>query len=807
MPVPNIQIVIEADETGVTAALDQIKERAAALPPTFQQVGSAGDNASSQIVSGFEHSRESARLLREETGIFLPRALQGLIAQSQILGPLLSAAFSGLAVVGFGEIMLSVGKRVLGVAEEISGAKERMKEMEEATLALGKAEHDLAEATKTYVEQLRYAGLEGSKLNEAEVADAHIQVATFQAKVAGLQALRVAVEQTSHETIETWKGDAETGSGVWVQEMSKAAKDAQVQLKSIDTEIAVFQTAVAKSNTELLKAEEVLNKVYGEETRQQIRATTEAEKQLEKQREENDKARQKGMEQLDKQLVDDMEAQKKADDYWATQKSENRKKAMAEIDAEMMVNIEADQKVAEEGRKSAEKYAQEWTRARDTMANSLNSFFSELTSGNIGQAFLRQFEKLVSQMVATWLMGIQGMGNAVTRGGGIFGDLLGFASGGGPLFGGRSFFGSGATAAGGALSGISGGGFDSSIFGSPGGGGFTGPEASMLGLPLSAGTGGGALAGILPAGATAFGSGISGAGGAASGIAGGGGLLSGIESLLPLGALAGGTALLAKGGIAGMLGAGLTGFGAGSIAGSLIGSLGGITPILGAIAPFLGPIGAGIGLIAGLISLFTGGGKLKEQQSQVANQEELALSNLENAFGLHQIDYNSAIAQAEQIRQSFTQQQEQLQQGGSVGRVDPQVNRAEANIRGLEQVRQNALAAAQTFGPAQFDRGGYVDPSLAGVAPGFRAAMHFAMGGAVPAIVHAGEYVLNAGAVSNIGRGTLDRWNSGESGGTHIHLNISALDGKSVEELFMPGGEAFRGLTRNIRRAVFEGRL
>jgi len=321
--------------------------------------------------------------------------------------------------------------------------------------------------------------------------------------------------------------------------------------------------------------------------------------------------------------------------------------------------------------------------------------------------------------------------------------------------------------------------------------------------------GGGALGAILPAGARSGFAGMVGAGG------GSGGLLSMLGSLLPIGALAGGSALSGMGGIPGVFGGAAMGYGAGAIAGPLMqslsesgylsGALGlGTASLLGTIGSFLGPIGAGIGLIGGLIGLFTGNGQLKTQQANLQNQELIALTNLENAFSLHQIDYNSAISQCEQIRQSYTSQQEALQKGGSVGRVDAVVNDAEQNINNIEQQRQNVLGAAPGYGPAQFEKGGFVHPSMARLAPpGFAPAMHFATGGAVPAIVHAGEYVLNAGAVRRAGVPALDNLNGGGgAGGGDIH--IYANDAKSFEEM-LNSHDHRRALVRTLQRFRREG--
>jgi len=148
-----------------------------------------------------------------------------------------------------------------------------------------------------------------------------------------------------------------------------------------------------------------------------------------------------------------------------------------------------------------------------------------------------------------------------------------------------------------------------------------------------------------------------------------------------------------------------------------------------------------------------------------------------------------------------------IQKGGGHSRVDPWINAFEQHIYQEEHQRQNELAAAAKYGPPQFRYGGFVDASLSRSIPGFAPALHFGVGGAVPAMLHAGEFVMRPEAVQRIGRAHLEAENAGRAGGTHIHLTVNALDGKSVEELFDPSGVAFRGLSRNIARAVAEGRL
>jgi len=100
--------------------------------------------------------------------------------------------------------------------------------------------------------------------------------------------------------------------------------------------------------------------------------------------------------------------------------------------------------------------------------------------------------------------------------------------------------------------------------------------------------------------------------------------------------------------------------------------------------------------------------------------------------------------------------------------------------------RQSAPARGDLFWPAQFRVGGFVDGGGGAIPSWFASsAMHFAGGGAVPAILHEGEFVMRKEAVNIIGRENLANMNagggSGGSGGdVHFHIEINAVDAKSV---------------------------
>ncbi len=814
---PTVQIVIEGDDSGASAALDDLNAKSQQVSSGFAAVGAASDEATGKITAGVTQSRIVTDLM---TGNIM-RAEQALVrlgATTELLGPIFAAAFVPGAVVAFGELLAHISDAIDKAIDKLTGWKAAAEAMNASQGALNKT---LEETNK----QIQAAQRSGATIGMGAQGAALTDLGFSQSDVAKQQALVDSLNQQlskmRNATVTVPGGIGPSGEIISPQtvgqdltdtkkwaDLNAAYTEASDKLKLLQQDASNAAAKVAEIGSDndvsqLLKYNAQMDELIkkNEQYATSVQKTLDLSKQMGSLSEEKNIPGGFPASLMGMPTPYGDESLNFVDTAAATSTQ-----AFQTLDKQMMDNMEADNKVAQNAQEQSTKYAEAWTRARNTMASQLDSFFNELTSGNIAQTFLKQFEKLMSQVVATWMMGIQGMQQAVTRSGGLFGTLMGDF--GGPS-GGGGFFGGGAMPASGAIPGVDASFMNGSDMSSLLGGS-TGPSASMA-LPMSAG-GGGALGAILPAGAR------SGFAGMVGGSAGSGGLLSMLGSLLPIGALAGGSALMGMGGIAGMFGSAGVGYGAGALAGPLMqtlsesgylsGALGlGTASVLSTIGQFLGPIGAGIGLIGGLIGLFTGNGKLKTEQANLQNQELIDLTNLENAFSLHQIDYNSAIAQCEQIRQSYTQQQEALQKGGSVGRVDSVVNDAEQNINNLEAQRENTLNAVGGYGPAQFERGGYVHPSMARLAPpGFAPAMHFATGGAVPAIVHAGEYVLNAGAVNRVGVRNLDAVNGGAGAPIHMENHFHALDAASFEQ-WMSSGDGSKAFSNSIRRAIREGRL
>ncbi len=215
-------------------------------------------------------------------------------------------------------------------------------------------------------------------------------------------------------------------------------------------------------------------------------------------------------------------------------------------------------------------------------------------------------------------------------------------------------------------------------------------------------------------------------------------------------------------------------------------------------------IGALVGFLAGFFQHSTKKARLAIEANIKAQAQKI-----EDAYNTFQMDFPTSHDQLEQLR---AQGIDALRQAGvkdisrsRVGHVDQWIDKAEKEID-ITQAERNKRGAL-VFGPAQFRVGGFVGPNLSGPMPSWFAgtAMRFAEGGAVPAILHAGEFVMRPEAVSRVGRGNLESMNAGGRGGdTHvINVNLSAWDGKSVEEWLSAGG--MHKIMRAHQRGIIEG--
>src|ERR1019366_4788754 len=95
-PAPEIKVRITGEDTGVSAAIKELSLQLQQLKRTQDDTGSSAQKmgaAEAGAGRSMREAREGARMLSEETGVHLSRSLTGVISRSEVLGPILNAAF------------------------------------------------------------------------------------------------------------------------------------------------------------------------------------------------------------------------------------------------------------------------------------------------------------------------------------------------------------------------------------------------------------------------------------------------------------------------------------------------------------------------------------------------------------------------------------------------------------------------------------------------------------------------------------------------------------------------------------------
>lgn len=430
---------------------------------------------------------------------------------------------------------------------------------------------------------------------------------------------------------------------------------------------------------------------------------------------------------------------------------------------------------------------------RDELASQIGSIFDDITSGNLRQAVLGELKHLFSEILAQWLLTLNGMKSA-GGGQGILGSILGGIFGGNKSSSGSSLLGdfgelvpsfaeSGSIASVAPIA-VAGSGLFSGLqspFSLTGGTGLTSgltspfaAQASSIGLGLSAGAGTASAVNLQTANsligstleqslAKFFPHGVS-----------VGGLKIGGPALAGLGAGVGLSSLLygyqsgspALGGLGGAAGGAMLGF-----------SFGGP---LGAV------IGGAIGGIGGLLSGIFGRQK-RHDEAETLIQGTLGpqIAAILQSYDKFSTDQQDAISQLNDLETQAKQQLDQLGQDKLYwSELVPQVNSATDQINQIQGVRDQR--SALNFAPPEFATGGTV--------PGF---------GPVPIIAHGGEEIVRqpyAGMfraelkARNMGSIRLTDYSAPRLPQIHVemHNHISAMDSGDVQKFFDKHGRKIR---------------
>jgi len=661
-------------------------------------------------------ARDAADLLAFQLGVPLPREMKKLISQSQLIGPALSTAFKFTAVTAAVAIIISLSDEIGKVTDKMFDWNGALKAVMESEAKLNPILADKVKRLKELRDEYDLIGLQGiprfTKVQEQQnrtIEEAKKKLADLQKEWRELLAL-------SKQTQTVQAGPEGTG---FREEPTAAAVRALERM-------ATLQPAIAQATAEVAQLGQV-----SRNTGKEISASL---------ADEGVKAAEKFADAWRKTLLEVQELHGRNTALLGKLNEEAKKvianppevegvpKWLQEMSEQTDRAIEQTARLRNAQLEMAEKAQQAYER----MAQGIESFFQRavLTArswkdvmNQIWTAILGRFLSMVSRMVAGWLLGQRTMAAATATGGAVGG---GGGGGGGFLGALRSLFGFGGGGGGGSFG----------IIG-PGGTAPFNPNA-RTGLQLAPGDFtnfglGPALAGAgtggvgLPTGTTG--------GATATGLAAGAGGLGGLAALIPAGLMLAGGKIGFGSPLKGAISGGLIGAGALAIAAAVAPSL-----LLSSVGFLFGPIGLALGPLLGLLFGFLGRGKKRKVRDQIERDAFRAIEQIESAYRLHKVDYLSAIGQLEQVRQQVN---EAMKKVGWKSRMDPHIDSAIKRINELEGTRGLTGGLRAFNAVPEFAGGGRVHAPAAG--------------GALPAILHDREVVLNPRQQMMVGPQQIDR--------------------------------------------------
>jgi hypothetical protein len=166
-----ITIRIDGDASGATTAIKGTAAAADQLGTSLTFAGTSGELAGNEIAEGMQkaefstmEARHAAMMLGEETGIRIPRALAGIAARSETLGPILAGAFSGIALIAFAELIVKGTEKLTDWIAKTFLFTDAMKAVDNINKSINADIVDQNSKLKELNQAYELIGLTGSKL-------------------------------------------------------------------------------------------------------------------------------------------------------------------------------------------------------------------------------------------------------------------------------------------------------------------------------------------------------------------------------------------------------------------------------------------------------------------------------------------------------------------------------------------------------------------------------------------------------------------------------------------------------------------
>jgi hypothetical protein len=249
-PAPEIKVKITGEDTGVSAAIKELSAQLQQLKRTQDDAGSSAKNlgaAEAGAGRSMREAREGAKLLSEETGIHLSRGLTGVLARSEMLGPILQAAFPVAAAIGFGEVISSFAEKFSTMIADAFIYTDAMKAAYQSQVQINNAIAKRVEENKRLDQESALIGLKGTEREIAEIRQKGVEIDKVNKQISDFDSQRAAARL-----------GVLTGSGAPVQftdDDRKAQGDLMSQSTNLQTqqrnlELQAMADAADKAKTE-----------------------------------------------------------------------------------------------------------------------------------------------------------------------------------------------------------------------------------------------------------------------------------------------------------------------------------------------------------------------------------------------------------------------------------------------------------------------------------------------------------------------------------------------------------------------------
>ena len=189
-PAPEIKVKLTGEDTGVSAAIKELSTQLQQLKRTQDDASTSASRlgaAERGAGSSMREAREGARLLSEETGVHLSRGLVSVISRSQVLGPLISAAFPIAAAIGFGEVLVQAAEKFSTMIADTFIFTAAMKAAYASQVAINQEISKLAIDNKKLDEESSLIGLKGTEREIAMIRQKGDEIDKVQKKITDLE--------------------------------------------------------------------------------------------------------------------------------------------------------------------------------------------------------------------------------------------------------------------------------------------------------------------------------------------------------------------------------------------------------------------------------------------------------------------------------------------------------------------------------------------------------------------------------------------------------------------------------------------